>query len=140
MARSTDADPELSTQSSNPDGKFTATHLDDPAAQLAGRGIQPPELISRMTREERDRLEVHLRRKIDYRLLPMVILMYIMNYLDRNNIAAARIAGPNGKGLQDELKLTSTQYQVAKILGMINRGTILTSGRLVLVFSLWDIF
>jgi hypothetical protein len=36
-----------------------------------------------------------------------------MNYLDRNNIAAARIAGPDGKGLQDELGLTSTQYQVS---------------------------
>jgi hypothetical protein len=112
MPHSTDVDPELSTQSSHPDGKFSAVHLDDPTAQLAGRGIQPPELILKMTREERDQLELHLRRKIDYRLLPMVILMYIMNYLDRNNIAAARIAGPNGKGLQDELKLTSNQYQV----------------------------
>lgn len=32
---------------------------------------------------------------------------YIMNYLDRNNIAAARLAG-----LQDELKLSSEQFQV----------------------------
>jgi hypothetical protein len=38
--------------------------------------------------------------------------MYIMNYLDRNNIAAARIAGPHGKGLEDELGMTSSQYQV----------------------------
>ena len=35
----------------------------------------------------------------------MIVLMYIMNYLDRNNIAAARLAG-----LEDELNLSSTQY------------------------------
>jgi hypothetical protein len=37
----------------------------------------------------------------------MIILMYVMNYLDRNNIAAVRLAG-----LQAELDLSSTQYQV----------------------------
>ncbi|KAI5777933.1 major facilitator superfamily domain-containing protein [Geopyxis carbonaria] len=53
-------------------------------------------------------LERTLVRKIDARLLPMVVLMYILNYLDRNNIAAARLAG-----LEDELALTGTQYQTS---------------------------
>ena len=35
----------------------------------------------------------------------MLVIMYIMNYLDRNNIAAARLAG-----LEEELNLSSTQY------------------------------
>lgn len=52
--------------------------------------------------------EAKLRKKIDTRLLPMIILMYIMNYLDRNNIASVRLAG-----LQEELDLSSTQYQVS---------------------------
>lgn len=38
----------------------------------------------------------------------MLVLMYVMNYLDRNNIAAARLAG-----LEDELNLSSTQYLTA---------------------------
>lgn len=67
-----------------------------------------------MSQGERLHAEKLLVRKIDSRLLPAAIIMYIMNYLDRNNIAAARIAGPNGKGLQDELGLTSTQYQVSR--------------------------
>ena len=54
--------------------------------------------------------EGKLRSKIDKRLMPMVIIMYIMNYLDRNNIAAVRLAG-----LQDELNLSSTQYQVCAL-------------------------
>ncbi|KAF2261818.1 pantothenate transporter liz1 [Lojkania enalia] len=68
--------------------------------------LTPPPLVAAMTQEYRFGAEIRLRRKIDTRLLPMIILMYIMNYLDRNNIAAVRLAG-----LQDELNLSSTQYQ-----------------------------
>src|ERR1700753_169694 len=74
--------------------------------------MNAPDFVQSWSQDDRVNFEAHLRRKIDLRLLPMVIIMYIMNYLDRNNIASARIAGPNGKGLQDELKLSSTQYQV----------------------------
>lgn len=69
---------------------------------------EAPSPVHDLSVEERRRLEMALVRKIDLRLLPMIILMYIMNYLDRNNIAAARLAG-----LEDELGLTSTQYLTA---------------------------
>lgn len=39
--------------------------------------------IAAMTPEERATLEKKLLWKIDMRLLPMLVLMYIMNYLDR---------------------------------------------------------
>jgi hypothetical protein len=73
------------------------------------RTFQPPELVRNMSPEKRADAEARLKRKIDFRLLPMIILMYIMNYLDRNNIAAARLAG-----LQDELNLTNVQYSVSR--------------------------
>ena len=72
--------------------------------------LTTPALIQEMTPEERHHVEQKLIRKIDWRLLPMCVLMYIMNYLDRNNIASARIAGK--KGLQDGLGLSDTQYEV----------------------------
>ncbi|KAK7754853.1 hypothetical protein SLS62_003167 [Diatrype stigma] len=74
------------------------------------RGLQPPEIIARLGPEGRLALEAKLRRKIDLRLLPMIILMYIMNYIDRNNIAAAKLAG-----LPEDLKLdpASGQFQTA---------------------------
>jgi hypothetical protein len=95
--------------------KATAAHIDDGTVENARpprRALQAPELVQKWSAEERIAAEKRLVRKVDFRLLPMVILMYIMNYLDRNNIAAARIAGPDGKGLQDELGLSSEQYQV----------------------------
>ena len=68
---------------------------------------EAPPLIKGLTPEERAEKERKLRRKIDLRLLPMAIIMYIMNYLDRNNIAAARLGG-----LESDLKLVGNQFQV----------------------------
>ncbi|KAF2874034.1 major facilitator superfamily domain-containing protein [Massariosphaeria phaeospora] len=95
------------------DTKATADHISDdvvahtePGHGHSSSKLQPPPLVAAMTQEHRVAAEAKLKRKIDTRLLPMIILMYIMNYLDRNNIAAVRLAG-----LQDELDLSSTQYQ-----------------------------
>lgn len=56
----------------------------DPAMAAAKQwGMQPPEILRGMSAEERTALEKKLRRKIDFRLLPMIILMYILNYIDR---------------------------------------------------------
>lgn len=71
--------------------------------------FQAPELVRVMTPEQRAAAEKKLVRKIDLRLLPMTIIMYIMNYLDRNNIAAAKLAG-----LQTDLNLSSVQYSVSR--------------------------
>ncbi|CEJ55046.1 Putative Tartrate transporter [Penicillium brasilianum] len=49
-------------------------------------------------------VEKSLKRKLDARC-SLFVLIYIMNYLDRNNISAARL-----KGLQEDLNLTDTQY------------------------------
>jgi hypothetical protein len=97
------------------DDKARTDRISDDIAQHAidtGNGsatgkLVPPPLVAAMSQEQRIQAEARMRRKIDTRLLPMIILMYIMNYLDRNNIAAVRLAG-----LQDDLSLTSVQYQV----------------------------
>ncbi|KAF2735634.1 pantothenate transporter liz1 [Polyplosphaeria fusca] len=90
----------------------------EPGHAPSSSKLQPPELVAAMSPEYRLQAEAKLRRKIDSRLLPMIILMYIMNYLDRNNIAAVRLAG-----LQDELELSSVQYQT--IISILFVGYIL---------------
>ncbi|KAL9054594.1 MAG: hypothetical protein Q9162_004057 [Coniocarpon cinnabarinum] len=106
------------TESDSLDGKkhsVTYNEHGDPmrarSAQLAPHAslAQAPPLVQAMSPEERRELEAKLLRKIDWRLLPTIIIMYIMNYLDRNNIASARLAGK--KGLQDGLNMTDTQYE-----------------------------
>ena len=103
------------------DDKFVAQHISDTSIAnhaVPNRRQEAPPLVRIMSDDERFVREAVLVRKIDLRLMPMIILMYIMNYLDRNNIAAARLAG-----LQKELKLTSTQYSVGaasrKLVGSV---------------------
>ncbi|KAF3907011.1 hypothetical protein AA313_de0203237 [Arthrobotrys entomopaga] len=67
-----------------------------------------PPLLKHLSDEEIEMLEVKLKWKIDLRLLPMIILVYIMNYLDRNNIPAAQVSG-----MGVELGLSTTQYNTA---------------------------
>lgn len=71
------------------------------------KALQPPEYVRQMSPDERQKAEAALRKKIDLRLMPMIVIMYIMNYLDRNNIAVARLAG-----MEKELNLSSTEYLV----------------------------
>lgn len=71
------------------------------------RRATPPELVAAMSPERRAEAETALVRKIDIRLMPMIVLMYIMNYLDRNNIAAARLGA-----LEEDLKLQGNEYAV----------------------------
>lgn len=73
--------------------------------------------ITTMDPQRRIEVEKSLKRKLDARC-SLFILLYIMNYLDRNNIAAARL-----KGLQDDLNLSYNQY--ATCLSILYVGYIL---------------
>ena len=98
----------------NDDEKELAEHAslaDVPTATRTRK--EPPELVRNLSTGERQHLEKVLVRKIDFRLLPMIVIMYIMNYLDRNNIAAARLAGLQDPPSEGGLNLTSTQYLTA---------------------------
>ncbi|KAG7005255.1 hypothetical protein G7Y79_00020g047830 [Physcia stellaris] len=94
------------------DDNLNVEHASDAGSLEASKSgrlpREAPPLVKHLTGIERHDLEIKLVRKIDIRLLPMLVLMYIMNYLDRNNIAAARLAG-----LEEELNLSSTQYLTA---------------------------
>ena len=75
------------------DGKGQSHHVDAKDGTLPATSIRPtrtfeaPEFIRNMTPEERKSVEAKLKRKIDFRLMPMIILMYILNYLDRVSIS-----------------------------------------------------
>ncbi|KAE9407361.1 MFS general substrate transporter [Gymnopus androsaceus JB14] len=56
---------------------------------------------------ERLLAERKLVRRLDTRVMPTIILIYIMNYIDRNAITTARL-----KGLEQDLHLSDLQYNV----------------------------
>lgn len=56
----------------------------------------------------RDKETKRILRKVDFRLLPMLTLLYVLAFLDRGNIGNAKIAG-----MSHDLKLTTKQYNMA---------------------------
>ncbi|KAK4945976.1 hypothetical protein LTR10_014778 [Elasticomyces elasticus] len=67
-----------------------------------------PDVLRHLSPEQRTTLEKKLVRKIDFRTLPILIILFLLNILDRNAIANARLGG-----LEDTLQINDKQYQTA---------------------------
>lgn len=67
-----------------------------------------PEILRKYTLDELVALEKKLVRKIDFRALPILIILFLLNILDRNAIANARLGG-----LEASLGIDDVQYQTA---------------------------
>lgn len=100
-------------------GESTASLPDDNAKvkDQASAPAAAAAAASNMDPARRVAVEKSLKRKLDTRC-SLFVLIYIMNYLDRNNIAAARL-----KGLQEDLSLDDNQY--ATCLSILYVGYIL---------------
>ncbi|KAH6848469.1 major facilitator superfamily domain-containing protein [Alternaria rosae] len=61
------------------------------------------ETLKDLSQEEMDALNKRLVKRLDWRLMPCITLMFLMNYLDRINVSNARLAG-----LQEDLHMTDT--------------------------------
>jgi len=75
---------------------------------LGGKEVSKEEVthLTHLTEEELV-IQAKLRRKIDSLIMPLIIMVYLMNYIDRNNYAAAKL-----QGLEKDLRLEGDQYQV----------------------------
>ena len=67
-----------------------------------------PEILRQYTESELKSMEKSIVRRLDIRTLPILVILFIVNILDRNTIANARLGG-----LEAELGMSDTQYQTA---------------------------
>lgn len=65
-----------------------------------------PESLAALSESELDKIKRKSIWKLDARIMPCMVVMYIMNYLDRQNIAAAKLAN-----IEKDLKMSDVQYQ-----------------------------
>lgn len=72
------------------------------------RNLTVVEVYNTYTPEYAAEVERSLVRKIDLRILPLLVVIYIFNYLDRNSITQARLYG-----LQDDTNVHGAVYQTA---------------------------
>jgi hypothetical protein len=75
---------------------------------LAGTANNVPAILQQYSTEELKAMEKKLVRKIDLRSLPILIVLFLLNILDRNAIANARLGG-----LEKSLGINDVQYQTA---------------------------
>ncbi|KAH8078006.1 putative nicotinamide mononucleotide permease [Filobasidium floriforme] len=94
-------------------------------------------IVAALSEEEYSLAEKKLVRKIDLRLLPTLFILLVLNYLDRNALASARV-----QGLETDLGLVGTQFNTAisilfvgYILGQIPSNLILSRVRPSLYLS-----
>jgi len=105
-------------------------HLDHAHSRSSGHSVAVPKTeddISHWSAEERARAEKKLVRKLDFRLMPMMILIFIMNYIDRTAVTAARL-----KGLERDLRLTDIQYQTVLAILYVSYCTLQVPSNMIL--------
>jgi hypothetical protein len=95
---------EVSRRSVEKEKEVALEHIE----ATAGSNNAIPEILRNYTPEQLATLEKKLVRKIDYRALPILIVLFLLNVLDRNAIANARLGG-----LEASLGIDDVQYQTA---------------------------
>ncbi|KAJ4359378.1 hypothetical protein N0V95_002208 [Ascochyta clinopodiicola] len=85
----------------------TPDHKDDVSVNLERQGLGDlPICLQALSSEEYIKVGRKATMKMDLILLPCLMAMYILNYLDRNNIASAKLAN-----IMEDLDLSETEYQ-----------------------------
>jgi hypothetical protein len=90
-----------------PKPSFEATEIVKPAFD----DLPLPEELQHLGPDELRVLEKSLVRRLDCTLMPVVALLFLLNILDRNNIANAKIAG-----LTETLGITNDQYNTCLMI------------------------
>jgi hypothetical protein len=87
------------------DDKNSVDMVDQKKAPIHLSTIDGDISLDNLVIEDRERKEKALVRKVDIRMMPLMMLLYVLNYLDRNNIATARLGT-----LEKDLGLHGKQY------------------------------
>ncbi|KAH7347527.1 major facilitator superfamily domain-containing protein [Plectosphaerella cucumerina] len=69
-------------------------------------GMVMPAGLAALSAEDYEKLGKRATYKMDLIIMPILVVMYILNYLDRQNIASAKLAG-----ITEDLNLSQVQYQ-----------------------------
>ncbi|KAM0813400.1 putative Pantothenate transporter [Seiridium cardinale] len=69
---------------------------------------QRPESLQHLSEDEFNSLNKKLVRKMDLIILPLIGILYILNYIDRQNLASAKL-----QGIMEDLDMTTQQFATA---------------------------
>ncbi|KAK8123986.1 MFS general substrate transporter [Apiospora kogelbergensis] len=79
------------------DGDFSksgAQHVDEALSKsVEDYAIATPESLRDMTDDDLQKLETKMVRKVDFVILPIITVLYILNFVDRSALAASKVYG-----------------------------------------------
>lgn len=78
-------------------------------AQHVSGGVPKPANLAALSEAEFAELGRRATLKMDLVIMPVLIVMYILNYLDRQNIASAKLAS-----IEEDLGLSDVEYQTVR--------------------------
>jgi hypothetical protein len=90
----------------------------DEKGQLNGGPRMLPPSLAILSETDLNKLSRRATLKLDARIMPCMVLMYIMNYLDRQNIAAAKLAQ-----IDKDLQMSAVQYQTCVSILFVGYST-----------------
>lgn len=98
--------------STKPPGAQVSSDMEDNASTKEGTithssttGRRKPESLVNISEDDLEALNKKLVRKIDFVILPTIGILYILNYIDRQNLAAAKL-----EGIMQDLNMTTQQF------------------------------
>jgi hypothetical protein len=91
--------------------------VDEKGKSASDPQVMPPSLAV-LSEIEIAKIRRRATLKLDIRIMPCMVLMYIMNYLDRQNIAAAKLAQ-----IDQDLNMTAVQYQTCVSILFVGYST-----------------
>jgi hypothetical protein len=77
-----------------------------------------PDNLAALNDAEYARLGKKATLKMDLVIMPIMVIMYVLNYLDRQNIASAKLAN-----ITDDLNLSQVQYQTTVSILFVGYST-----------------
>ncbi|USP82062.1 vitamin H transporter [Curvularia clavata] len=104
MAYTTEAGETLSVRSST-DKKGDTTHIDNVEETPNREYLAKYPLLVEKSDKELDKLNKSVLKKLDWKFLPCITMMLLMNYLDRINVSNARLAG-----MQEDLHMSDVEW------------------------------
>ena len=104
------AQPATAELSHQPEVSSPTDSLHDVKDSHLQTAIQADDDIDNLSEEERAALEKSLKKKLDWQIVPLCLMLYLLSFLDRTNIGQARL-----NGLEKDLHMSKDgrDYRIA---------------------------
>lgn len=98
--------------------KEHAAQLEEKPLDQVGDGFTMPEALAALSDDEMKALGKRATWKMDLAIMPVLVISYILNYLDRSNLTISKLAN-----IEEDLSLSAVEYQTSVSILFVGYST-----------------